>query len=189
MQVLPANASGEYLVAHIADANGEGVTGLALADVDFYWQYADDSGGGGPIDATAELGGGWYSVAAPGFTQAAVWWAVNAVNTDFPGGLIEVLPLERILNVLELATGAVADASPAATSFDTNLTEATDDHYNGAFLVFTSGANAGKRPLPISDYNGTTKVIAFASPGWAEAPADTDTFVIIGAGVQVHVSD
>lgn len=189
MQVLPANASGEYLVAHIADSNGEGVTGLTLADVDFYWQYADDSDGGGPIDATAELGGGWYSVAAPAFTQAAVWWAVNAANVDFPGGIIEVMPLERILNVLELATGTVDDSSPAATGFDTDLTEATDDHYNGAFVVFTSGNLVGRRPLPASDYDGTNKTLSFTSPGWAEAPANTDAFVIIGAGVQVFVSD
>lgn len=62
------------------------------------------------------------------------------------------------------------------TSIVTNLTEATDDHYNGAVIAFTGGALAGQR-TSISDYNGTTKTLTVVA--LTEAPANTDPFVIV----------
>lgn len=64
----------------------------------------------------------------------------------------------------------------STTSIVTNLTEATDDHYNGAVIVFTSGALAGQR-TSITDYNGTTKTLTVTA--LTEAPANTDAFVIV----------
>jgi len=62
------------------------------------------------------------------------------------------------------------------TSVATNLTEATNDHYNGRTLVFTSGALAGQAAT-ISDYNGSSKTLTVAA--LTEAPANTDAFVIV----------
>lgn len=77
-----------------------------------------------------------------------------------------------------IVAGAVDDADPSSLSFDTDLTEATDDHYVGGIVVFTSGALA-KQARRISDYDGTGKTISVL-PAFTEAPATTDTFVILG---------
>lgn len=57
----------------------------------------------------------------------------------------------------------------------TNLTEATDDHYNGRVITFTTGALTGQA-TNITDYNGTTKTLTVTA--LTEAPSDTDVFVI-----------
>lgn len=66
-------------------------------------------------------------------------------------------------------------AGSTTTSIVTNLTEATDDHYNGRVITFTSGALLGETS-GISDYTGATKTLTVVA--LTEAPADTDGFVI-----------
>lgn len=80
-------------------------------------------------------------------------------------------------SLLGLTASTVNDGSATTTSFVTALSEATDDHYNGAFLLFTSGALIGQS-RKISDYNGTTKAVTVSA--FTEAPANTDSFVILG---------
>lgn len=78
-------------------------------------------------------------------------------------------------------TGSVVDDNdpdPSTTAFETDLSEASDDHYNGAFLVFYSGALSGQA-RKISDYDGTTKVITVAT-AFTEAPVANDDFMIVG---------
>jgi hypothetical protein len=66
-----------------------------------------------------------------------------------------------------------------ASVIQTNLTEATDNHYKRRTLVFTGGALKGQAAaIPDGGYNGTTKAITLAT-ALTEAPADTDPFVII----------
>ena len=87
--------------------------------------------------------------------------------------------LEAILDAMP--GGAVVDDNdpdPTATAFETNLSEATNDHYNGAFVVFTSGALLGQS-RKISDYDGTSKVLTVAA-AFTEAPTVGDTFLILG---------
>lgn len=74
--------------------------------------------------------------------------------------------------------GTVSDAGPTAGEFDTDLSEATDDHFNGAFIVFTDGVLQGQS-RKISDYDGTAKNISVAS-NFTEAPGNGDPFVILG---------
>jgi hypothetical protein len=75
--------------------------------------------------------------------------------------------------------GAVADAGAAVTDFDTNLTEATDNHYNGMLLMFVDGVDAGQTHT-IDDYVGGTKNVAFHANDWfTDAPANGDHFVIL----------
>ena len=71
----------------------------------------------------------------------------------------------------------VNDASATTTAFAADgFTEATDDHYNGRVVVFTSGALAGQA-TDITDYTGASKTVTVTA--LTEAPADNDTFVIV----------
>jgi hypothetical protein len=73
-----------------------------------------------------------------------------------------------------LVPGSCA-AGSTTTSVVTNLTEATDDHYNGRVITFVSGALTGQT-TSISDYTGATNTLTVVA--LTEAPADTDEFVI-----------
>lgn len=73
-------------------------------------------------------------------------------------------------------TGSVNDGSASTTVFVTDLTEATDDHYIGRTVIFTSGALTGQAS-DITDYNGTTKAITVTA--LTEAPANGVTFEIV----------
>ena len=87
--------------------------------------------------------------------------------------------LEATLDAMP--SGAVVDDNdpdPTTLLFETNLAEASNDHYNGAFVVFTSGALLGQS-RKISDYDGTTKVLTVAT-AFTEAPAAADAFIILG---------
>lgn len=71
----------------------------------------------------------------------------------------------------EAATGTLS-----TTQMTTNLTEATDDHYNGRIVVFITGNLAGQA-TDITDYTGLTKLITMTA--LTEAPSNGDRFVII----------
>lgn len=79
-------------------------------------------------------------------------------------------------SALGIVSTAVNDASASTTAFVTDLTETTDDHYNGRIIVFTSGNLAGQA-TDITDYTGSTKTVTVTA--LTEAPADNDTFVIV----------
>ena len=74
-----------------------------------------------------------------------------------------------------LVTLTVNDASATTTSFVTSSTEATDDHYNGRIISFTTGNLAGQA-TDITDYNGTTKAVTVTA--LTEAPGNGDAFLI-----------
>lgn len=74
------------------------------------------------------------------------------------------------------ADGQINDVSATTTSFVTNLTEASDDHYNDAVITFTTGNLSGQSRV-ISDYDGTTKTVTL-DEALTEAPANTDEFLI-----------
>lgn len=84
--------------------------------------------------------------------------------------------LEAVLDATPTGTVAASPA-PSATVFTTNLTEATADHYNGAFCVFTSGVLLGQS-RKIADYDGTDKIVTTSA--FTEAPGAGDAFLIIG---------
>jgi hypothetical protein len=72
----------------------------------------------------------------------------------------------------------VTDAGNSSTVFKTNLTEATDNHYNDMLLVFITGTNVGGQARKISDYDGTTKTIT-VSAALAATPTVGDAFQIL----------
>jgi len=74
-----------------------------------------------------------------------------------------------------LVRGQAVTGTLTTTTFTTNLTEATDDHYNGRVVTFTSGVLNGQS-TDITDYTGSSKLITVTA--MTEAPSNTDTFVI-----------
>ena len=75
-----------------------------------------------------------------------------------------------------IETGAAAAGTLSTTQMTTNLTEATDDHYNGRIIIWTSGVLL-RQATDITDYTGSTKMLTFTAT--TEAPSDGDTFVIV----------
>lgn len=76
-----------------------------------------------------------------------------------------------------IVVSAVNDPGGAATTsvFITDLTEATNDHYKGRIITFTTGNLLGQSS-DITAYNGTTKAITCTA--LTDTPADNDEFVI-----------
>ncbi len=83
-------------------------------------------------------------------------------------------------NLEESATSIVLGAAEAgtlsATAMTSDLTEATDDHYIGRTVIWTTGVLAGQAS-DITDYLGSTGMLTYST--LTEAPSATDTFVIV----------
>ena len=96
---------------------------------------------------------------------------------------IHTHPISQIISaILEEVgiTGSVSDASPLITDFTAAAgLSSTDDFYNGCTLVFTSGTLKGIARRVI-DYTGLSRSFDFTGQEWPVAPADNDTFIIIG---------
>jgi len=82
--------------------------------------------------------------------------------------------LEASAEVIVVA--ATAAGTLSTTQMTTNLTEATNDHYNGRIVIWTSGVLIGQAS-DITDYVGATKLVQYTAV--TEAPGDGDTFVIV----------
>jgi len=81
-------------------------------------------------------------------------------------------------NLQKSALGIVSGAAvgtPTTTVIDTDLTEATTDHYKGRIVTFTTGAVLGQSS-DITGYNGTTKELTVTA--LTNAPSAADLFVI-----------
>jgi hypothetical protein len=75
-------------------------------------------------------------------------------------------------------SGAVVDdIANDAVTFETNLTESTNDYWKDVFLKFTSGPLI-EQVKKITAYNGTTKFIT-VSGGFTAEPSAGNTFVLI----------
>lgn len=70
----------------------------------------------------------------------------------------------------------IVGSGSTTTSIATDLTEATNDHWNGRTVLFISGTLAGQA-ASIADYNGTTKALTVAA--LTSAPASGDIAVIV----------
>lgn len=101
--------------------------------------------------------------------------AVNVVKISDDAAAATVLK-DMYLNVI--TAGAVSDAGPTASDFDTDLTEVTDNHYRLSVCIFTGGVLKGQH-RKISVYTGSSKNIAVSSP-YTDSPANGDPFLILG---------
>jgi len=82
------------------------------------------------------------------------------------------------LDKLIVASGAVeTSVSNSSTQVQTDLAEATNDHYNDMTILFTSGAEAGQA-RPILDYVGADGIVSWIKV-LTGIPADDVTFIIL----------
>jgi len=80
------------------------------------------------------------------------------------------------LGALSMETGAAVTGTLSTMEMTTDLTEATDDHYNGRTLIWTGGALL-RQATAITDYVGASKKLVFVAV--TEAPIAGDTFIIV----------
>jgi hypothetical protein len=79
-------------------------------------------------------------------------------------------------SALAIVSTTVNDPSATTTAFIITSSEATDDHFNGRIIVFTSGALLGQA-TDITDYAGTTRTVTVTA--LTQPPADGVAFVIV----------
>jgi hypothetical protein len=77
-----------------------------------------------------------------------------------------------------IVNGAAVTGTLSSTQMSTDLTEATDDHYKGRIIIWTSGVLMNLAS-DITAYNGTTKTLTYTVTPTGEAPANGNTFVIV----------
>lgn len=121
-------------------------------------------------------------VAIAVFVDTEVAAILAAVDTEISAikvvtdALTALAAAKLALSAGTIVSGAAAAGTLSTTAMTTNLTEATDDHYNGRIIIWTSGV-LQNQATDITDYNGTTKTLTFTAV--TEAPTAADTFVIV----------
>jgi hypothetical protein len=103
---------------------------------------------------------------------------VSANTTQLGGSATPVTNLAAAAQGIVPGTVDTAGFSPTTTEFETSLTEATADHYNGRLVIFRSGALAGQQTL-IQDYALASGRGHFTVVAMTEAPGNGDTFAIV----------
>ena len=79
-------------------------------------------------------------------------------------------------NNAAIVSGGAITGTLSTTQMTTDLTEATDSHYNGRTIIWITGALAGQG-TNITAYTGATKLLTFTAV--TEAPANLDKFIIV----------
>jgi len=104
------------------------------------------------------------------------------VNTEVDNALDTAIPDSPTANSINerieaMDDGIVSSTTKAGTLSTTqcssNLSEATDDHYIGRIITFTSGVLSGQSS-DITDYVGTNGVLTFTA--LTEAAGSSDSF-------------
>lgn len=154
--------NGLATAAALATVSGFVDTEIATLQADVSAILAD-TGTDGVVVATASKTG--YALSAAG---------VDEIFDELRAGHNVVGSYGESFFTLE--SGAAIAGTLSTTQMSTNLTEATDDHYKGRIVFFTSGALL-RQGTDITAYNGTTKVLTFTA--LTEAPTAADKFVIV----------
>lgn len=105
---------------------------------------------------------------------ALVGGAISADVLSISGSTDAADKLEASAETIE--TAAAAAGTLSTTQMTSTLTEATDDHYNGRIIIWTSGVLI-RQSTDITDYDGATKMLTYTAT--TEAPSADDTFVIV----------
>lgn len=136
-------------------------------------QAAHADGGFVEIDATNMAG--MYRLDLPDAAVASGEnWLVVYIEFTASAPTVVLILLDPQPSMIQGAV--VDDASNSASTFETDLTTATDDALNDAFLLFRTGALAGQ-VKPVTDYTGSTKFIT--TEAFTAEPAAGDQFVIV----------
>jgi len=163
------NAADAQSTAGITDAEDfDGLTGIHMCTIDL----SSDSFYSVQGDYSVVLS----AATIDGETVNAVL-ATFSIENRIAGG--RGLASQARIDALGFVSGIVDDSGALVSSFISDLTEVTDDHFNDLVIIFTTGVLLGQARR-ISDYNGTTKVIS-VTPDLTDAPDFNDTFVIASA--------
>ena len=95
---------------------------------------------------------------------------IRAIN----GNTDSAAKLALSANTMEVGTAIAGTLS--TTEMTTDLTEVTDDHYNGRIVIWTSG-NLLRQVAAITGYVGSTKKLTFTAV--TEAPTINDTWIMV----------
>lgn len=155
---LSQSGGGGDLAAILTDTAEIGAAGAGLTAIDLPDQTMNITG-----DITGNLSGSVGSVTA----------RVTANTDQINGDATAAANLEASAETIVTAT---AQTGSTTTVIETDLTEATDDHYKGRIVVFRTGA-AADQATDITAYNGTSKALTVTA--LTDAPANGDTFVIV----------
>lgn len=110
-------------------------------------------------------------------TDQFAFTAANQVDANtlaISGSTDAADKLEASAETVVIAAAAAGTLS--TTQMSTNLTEVTNDHYNGRIIIWTSGVLFAQA-TDITDYDGGTKILTYTAV--TEAPSASDTFVIV----------
>lgn len=151
------------------------------------WSAATDT-----LEAIRDRGDAAWATATGFSTHAAadVWAVATRALTDKAGFSLaadQAVNATKIngsataaarlaLSAASIISGTAVAGTLSTTQMTTDLTEATDDHYNSRILIWTSGALTAQA-TNITDYAGATKMPTFTAT--TEAPAPGDTFIIV----------
>jgi D-alanyl-D-alanine carboxypeptidase len=139
-----------------------------------------DGAAANPVDDVnpAELEGGYYVF---DITQAESNGNLLALCPSSVTADIQVIGVPgavwtRPASFKTVVHGAAAAGTLSTTQMTTDLTEATNDHYNGRVIIWTSG-DLTDQATDITDYDGATKMLTYTAI--TEAPGAGDTFTIV----------
>lgn len=98
-------------------------------------------------------------------------------NTEMEARTLSSDATDRLeTSVLTVVAGAATSGTLSTTQMSTDLSESTDDHYNGRVVFWTSGV-LQNQARTITNYAGTNGVLTFEAA--TEAPSNGDTFIIV----------
>ena len=128
-------------------------------------------------NAAAEAAGGLYTRGSgAGQINQAANGQVNANTVAVAGDSVAATALQQ--GASGIVTGAAVSGTLSSTEMTTDLTEATDDHFIGRTLVWTSGVLKGQAS-DVTDYVGSTKKLVYVATQTGESPSAADKFVLV----------
>ena len=86
--------------------------------------------------------------------------------------------LEAMMDACPIGTVDNTSFTPTTTAFETNISEATADHFNDRICLFVTGNLAGQQKA-VTDYALSGGRGKFTVNALTEAPANGDTFILV----------
>lgn len=86
--------------------------------------------------------------------------------------------LEAMMDACPIGAVDSTSFSPTTTAFESNISEATADHFNDRICLFVTGNLAGQQKL-VTDYVLSSGRGKFTVNALTEAPANGDTFILV----------
>lgn len=119
------------------------------------------------------IAAGTYSGVTISGVQSMVSADVHRLRTD------DLAVIRMVSHASSVVTGQAVTGILSTTTMTSDVAEATDDHFNDAVIVFTSGALAYQRTSITSFFGFSNGSSRFVFPALTEAPANGTTFIIV----------